>query len=187
MSQDVPESLIACQSPEAQAIIRLLLAQIAELKARVAELESQLGRTPQNSSLPPSSQHPHAKPAKLTKGPRRQKSKKKRGGQPGHKKHERPLIPTKDCDETLDLKPTKCRQCGETLRGSDADPLRHQVRELPEVKPHVTVWAGDRRPHADWRGGGRLEFSAGLIGPVPTRTPRARRVGAFFRGNPSPR
>lgn len=144
MSQDVPESLIACQSPEAQAIIRLLLAQIAELKARVAELESQLGRTPQNSSLPPSSQHPHAKPAKLTKGPRRQKSKKKRGGQPGHKKHERPLIPTKDCDETLDLKPTKCRQCGETLHGSDADPLRHQVRELPEVKPHVTEYRRHR-------------------------------------------
>ena len=45
-------------SPEAQAIIRPLLAEIAELKTRIAKLESRLGLNPQNSSLPPSSQHP---------------------------------------------------------------------------------------------------------------------------------
>ncbi len=51
----VPEELISRQPPEAQAIIRLLLARIAELEARI-------NKSPQNSSLPPSSQHPHAKP-----------------------------------------------------------------------------------------------------------------------------
>ena len=61
---EITEELIARQSPEAQAIIRLLLGQIAKLTARVAELESRLGKTPQNSSLPPSPRHPHAKPAK---------------------------------------------------------------------------------------------------------------------------
>lgn len=114
---------------------------LAKQAARIAELESRLGKTPQNSSLPPSSRHPHAK------GPRQQgksKSKKKRGGQPGHKKHERPLIPTKDCDEALDLKPAECRRCGETLRGSDPEPLRHQVWELPEIKPHVTEYRRHR-------------------------------------------
>ena len=45
-------------------------------------------RTPQNSSLPPSTQHPHARPQ-----PPKRRSKKKRGGQAGHEKHERPLIP----------------------------------------------------------------------------------------------
>ena len=36
----------------------------AKLEARIAELEAQLklAKTPPNSSLPPSSQHPHAKP-----------------------------------------------------------------------------------------------------------------------------
>src|SRR5450432_1825728 len=89
MSLDVTEELIARQSPEAQAVIRLLLSKIAELEARV-------NRSPQNSSLPPSNQHPHAKPA-----PPKPKSKKKRGGQPGHAKHERPLLPTDQCDEVL--------------------------------------------------------------------------------------
>ena len=55
MSQTILEEVIARQPPEAQAIIRLLL-------ARIEALEARLNKTPQNSSLPPSSQHPHAKP-----------------------------------------------------------------------------------------------------------------------------
>ncbi|MGD0899931.1 MAG: DUF6444 domain-containing protein, partial [Thermoguttaceae bacterium] len=56
----ITEAIIARQPPEAQAIIRALLAEIVELRARIEELERQLkGKTPQNSSLPPSTQHPH--------------------------------------------------------------------------------------------------------------------------------
>ena len=97
------------------------------------------GKTPQNSSLPPSTQHPHAKPPS-----RKRKSKKKRGGQPGHPKHERPLIPTEQCDEVYSLKPTECRRCDEKLSGNDPEPLRHQVWELPEIKPHVTEYQRHR-------------------------------------------
>ncbi len=138
MPLGITEEVIARQSPEAQAIIRLLLAHIAKLEARIAELEG-ARKTPQNSSLPPSTVHPHAKPAL----PKR-KSKKKRGGQPGHEKHERPLIPTEDCDDVKPLKPTQCRRCGEKLSGSDREPLRHQVWELPEIKPHVTEYQRHR-------------------------------------------
>ena len=89
MSSVVTEELIARQSPEAQAIIRLLLAEIQELKSQLLDVQSQLRKlTPQNSSLPPSSQHPHAKPI-----PPKSKSKRKRGGQPGHPRHQRVLIP----------------------------------------------------------------------------------------------
>jgi transposase len=138
MSLGITEEIIARQPPEAQAIIRLLLAHIAKLEARIAELEG-ARKTPQNSSLPPSSVHPHSKPAM----PKR-KSKKKRGGQPGHKKHERPLILTEDCDDVKPLKPTECRRCGEKLAGSDPEPLRHQVWELPEIKPLVTEYQRHR-------------------------------------------
>ncbi len=96
-------------------------------------------KTPQNSSLPPSTQHPHARPQ-----PPRRKSKRKRGGQPGHEKHERPLIPSEDCNRVEPLKPTECRRCGAKLSGSDPEPLRHQVWELPEIKPIVTEYQRHR-------------------------------------------
>jgi transposase len=143
----ITDELIARQSAEAQAIIRLLLAQIAELKSEIAGLK----KTPQNSSLPPSTQHPHAKFA--TPKP---KSKKKRGGQPGHPKHERPLLPTDQCDEVHRLKPTERRCCGTKLAGCDAEPWRHQVWELPLIKPHVTEYQRHRltfrrdNPVRDW-------------------------------------
>jgi len=109
------------------------------LLAKIADLEARLNKTPQNSSLPPSTQHPHAKPVKPST-----KSKKKRGGQPGHPRHERPLIPTEECDEVVPLKPTACRRCGTKLSGSDGDPLRHQVYELPTIKPLVTEYQRHR-------------------------------------------
>src|SRR3989304_1119497 len=140
MSLAITEEIIARQPPEAQAIIRALLVEIAELKARIEELERQAkGKTPQNSSLPPSTQHPHARPQ-----PSRRKSKKKRGGQPGHEKHERALIPTNQCDDVETVKPTECRRCGAKLSGSDPAPLRHQVWELPEIKPIVTEYQRHR-------------------------------------------
>jgi transposase len=122
-----------------QGVVDHYEARLADLSARVVELEARLGKTPQNSSAPPSSQHPHAKPA--AKNPQ---SKKKRGGQPGHKKHERPLLHTDQCDEVETLKPTECRCCGERLRGSDPDPLRHQIWEVPEIKPRVTEYQRHR-------------------------------------------
>lgn len=132
MSPEITEDLIARQPPEAQAIIRLLLAKIAELEAR-------LNKTPQNSSLPPSTQHPHARPPTANK-----QSRKNRGGQPGHQKYERALIPTEDCTQVIPLIPHECRRCGEKLSGSDPDPLRHQVWELPEMRPLVTEYQRHR-------------------------------------------
>ena len=74
MSQEllVTEDVIARQTPEAQRIIRLLLSRIAEQDGRIAALEAEVAalknelagvkKTPRNSSLPPSTEHPHAKP-----------------------------------------------------------------------------------------------------------------------------
>jgi transposase len=132
MSLEISEELIARQPPESQAIIRLLLAKIAELEAR-------LNKSPQNSSLPPSSQHPHAKPPA-----NKPKSKRKPGAQPGHSKHERALVPSEQCDEVHTLKPRQCRRCGTKLSGTDAEPLRHQVWELPEIRPLITEYRRHR-------------------------------------------
>jgi transposase len=136
----VMEDVVARQTPEAQSIIRLLLARIAEQDRRIAALEAEIAalkKTPRNSSLPPSTEHPHAKP------PRDQAHKgsgKKQGGQPGHAKYERALIPTKQCQAVVPLKPERCRRCGEALVGTDLEPLRHQVWDVPEIKPLVTEY-----------------------------------------------
>lgn len=133
MPLEITEDLIARQPPEAQAIIRFLLGKIQELEAR-------LNKSPQNSSLPPSSQHPHARPPRADKGSK----KKKRGGQPGHPRHLRALIPSQDCDAVVPLKPLACRSCATKLKGTDPEPLRHQVWELPEIKPIVTEYQQHR-------------------------------------------
>lgn len=43
-------------------------------------------------------------------------------------------------DHTLTLQPTHCRGCGGPLRGQDPQPLRHQVLELPPIRPQVTEY-----------------------------------------------
>jgi transposase len=132
MPLEITEDLIARQSAEAQAIIRLLLAKIDELEAR-------LNKSPRNSSLPPSSEHPHAKPV-----PQKPRSQRKRGGQPGHPKFERALIPAEECAGVVPLRPSTCRRCGTALWGDDPEPWRHQVWELPEIKPLVTEYQRHR-------------------------------------------
>lgn len=140
MSQEplVTEEVIARQPPEAQAIIRMLLARIAEQDLRIAALEAEVAafkKSPRNSSLPPSTEHPHAKPPS-----QKESSGKKPGGQPGHAKYERPLIPVEQCAEVVSVVPEMCRRCGERLAGHDPEPLRHQVWDLPEIKPLVTEY-----------------------------------------------
>lgn len=132
MALEITEELIARQPPEAQAIIRLLLAQIRDLQAR-------LNQSPRNSSRPPSTEHPHAKPPRPKTKPKR-----KPGGQAGHAKHSRPLLPSDQCAAVLPLRPTACRRCGRALSGDDAAPLRHQVWELPEIQPQVTEYQRHR-------------------------------------------
>jgi transposase len=171
MQLEITEEVIARQPPEAQAIIRTLLAKLQELEAR-------LNKTPQNSSLPPSSQHPHAKPPRGSR-----KGKRPRGGQPGHTKHERQLLPSEACDDIVPLKPTECRRCGKALAGADAAPLRHQVWELPEIQPHVTEYQRHRLACA-WCG---ETTCAELPAGVPTGQSGPRLVAfagllmAFFR------
>jgi transposase len=98
---------------------------------------------PNNSSIPPSTQHPHTKDPKKDKK-RKSGNKKKRGGQPGHTRSTRPLVPTQECSQVIPLLPDDCRKCGRPLKGTDPEPLRHQVFELPVIKPIVTEYQRHR-------------------------------------------
>jgi transposase len=114
-------------------------ARIARLEARVAQLEAQLGKDATNSSQPPSATHPHAKPV-----PARPKSRRSAGGQPGHPRHERALLPADQCQAVVPCVPAACRRCGRGLTGADPSPLRHQVWELPAIAPAITEYQRHR-------------------------------------------
>ena len=131
--------VLATLPPEVLAFIEWQARQIHLLTTRVAELEAKLGKDSRNSSKPPSSSHPHAKPLQV-----KSKSKRKRGGQPGHDKHERALLPTEQCQTVVSCIPSECRRCGQSLTGVDPQPLRHQVWELPEIQPIVTEYQRHR-------------------------------------------
>jgi transposase len=98
----------------------------------VRELRAQLRKDSSNSSKPPSSDAPWKPPEQ-----RAPKGKRKRGGQPGHGKHERAMVTPNHVVQVL---PSVCRGCGEGLRGEDPEPLRHQVVEVPQVVAEVTEY-----------------------------------------------
>lgn len=129
VSLDEKDRIIAEQA----ALIAELRAEIAKLKAHIAELEERLNKNSKNSSKPPSSDPPWAKPkTQPANGMRR-----KRGGQPGHPKHERPLVPLHKVGRIEVCKPTHCDGCAAALIGDDPAPERHQVFELPKIEPEV--------------------------------------------------
>ena len=137
----VSDSDLAATPPAVLALLRYLMARVEKLEAELAVFKS--GKvTPANSSKPPSSTHPHDKPP--PKAPDKDKPKRKRGGQPGHAKHERPLLATNECADVIPIVPSECRKCGNTLVGVDREPIRHQVWELPEIKPIVTEYQRHR-------------------------------------------
>jgi transposase len=127
--------------PEAQAYIRALEARVETLASmvhafqeQVRTLQEQLNQTSQNSSRPPSSDPPQ--PGRQ----RRPRSHRRRGGQPGHPGHTRPLLPVEEVDEVVVIKPEQCPHCQAPLSGDDPKPWRHQVIEIPPIKPVVTEY-----------------------------------------------
>src|SRR5262245_25925480 len=123
----IPESLWKAVTPETQAAI---LAVIDSLEKRIAELEARLNQNSTNSSKPPSSDPPAVK---FKRRPPAPPSGRRRGGQPGHERHTRALVPPERLREIFEVKPTHCAGCGAALRGEDPVPLRHQVAEIPPV------------------------------------------------------
>ncbi len=129
---EIPAEILAEMTPAVRALFESMLLQMAAMQAEIEELKTQVKRlTPQNSSLPPSTQHPHARPTP------KPKLKKKRGGQKGHRQVVRPLVSVERCTEVIPLVPDTCRRCGEGLTGKDPEPIRHQVWELPKIEPNI--------------------------------------------------
>ena len=114
-------------------LVGALQEQVTGLEQRVRAVEEQRWQTSRTSSKPPSSDPPSAPPR-----PARRPSGRATGGQPGHAGHGRALLAAAQVDHIVDARPAACGQCGAALVGDDAQPVRHQVAELPRVAPEVT-------------------------------------------------
>ena len=109
-----------------------LKGRITELEQRVGDLEARLKLNSTNPSKPPSSD-----PIGFKRKPPTPPSDRKRGGQPGHPRAQRRLVPAEKVSTITECKPTDCRRCGHALAGDDPTPLVHQVAELPRIEPQV--------------------------------------------------
>jgi len=125
-----------------QAVIQVLLemaARINALEQQVLTLEKKiasLSSDSTNSSKPPSSDGPGVVRSK------KRESSCSPGGQKGHKRHKRELLPVEEMDKVLDHYPSACEKCSAALDPESCEetspPVRHQRFELPKIKPITT-------------------------------------------------
>jgi transposase len=165
--------------PAAQAAILALVQRYEQrlraLQQQADELRQRLYQNSTNSSRPPSSDPPHVK-----RRPPKPSSGRQRGGQPGHTRQQRPLVPPEQIRQAIPVKPSACRQCGQALHGEDPQPRRHQVAEIPPIQPEVTEY----RLHRLTCTACGTRSSASLPARVPTGAfgPRLQAVLAILAG-----
>lgn len=105
----------------------------AALKTRVADLEAQLRTNSRNSSKPPSTDGPATPATRSLRKP----SKRKPGGQDGHRGQT--LAQVADPDVVIRHEPSCCSGCGSDLTGAaEVNCSRRQVFDIPPIKVHVT-------------------------------------------------
>ncbi len=168
----IPEPLWGRIPPDVQAA---LAAAFDRIERRVAELEQRIGRNSTNSSRPPSTD-----PPSLKRRPPTPPSGKKRGGQPGHRRHVRPLVLPEQVRHVVECKPPQCRWCGDALAGDDPEPIRHQVAELPPVRPVVDEYRLHRLTCPRCRTATRAKLPPGV--PAGAFGPRLRAVLSVMAG-----
>lgn len=139
-----------------------------ELQVQVAQLRAELAAAKKdsaNSSKPPSSDIVKKAKPKAT-------SKRKRGGQPGHPKHQRPEFPAEHVDECVEYHHTECPDCHGPVVPSKLPPK--VIQQVNLLEPSELIRVVEFRSQACWCRKckqvhyapiGEAQRRAGLIGP----------------------
>jgi transposase len=120
-------------------------ARIAELEAKVLELEGML-RDLVDKLKPPAS--PRPAPA-LPAAPAKKPTGRKPGAQDGHAAHLKRRLPPERVNRAVPFVPRRCRRCDARLPKEagpdDPPPTWHQVAELPPLAATITEYQGHYR------------------------------------------
>ena len=131
----VPLSDLEATPESIKQVLKILLEERKEIKQRIEALEEKVNKNSKNSSIPPSKNGfgmKADKEGKVKKKPLKLTVKRA--------KVERKLYAVEECDEVHEEKPCNCSKCGYELKGEDPHPYRHQIVELPVLKPQVTEY-----------------------------------------------
>ena len=151
--------------------------ELAEKQRQIEDLQRQLAARQRNStttSKPPSSDGLAGR--QRVRG-RPHRSKRKPGGQRGHRGHHRPLVPSPQVSAIEVVLPEQCCHCGASLpQGIEAaaitgEPRRHQVTEIPPIQAHITEYQFPKVVCGDCGGATRAalpEAVRGQFGPQLT-------------------
>ncbi|HRF01537.1 MAG TPA: DUF6444 domain-containing protein, partial [Pirellulaceae bacterium] len=96
-----PLELERAITPAVKAFVESMLDPLEAMEEKSRQADSR------SSSRPTSTEHQHAKPKRepIPEG-------KPRGGQPGHLRQQRTLVPPEQCTAIVDCPPDGCRRCG---------------------------------------------------------------------------
>ena len=179
----LPQEIWERTPAEAQEYLRALEARVdvlevmvQHLPATIQQVTEQLQRNSRTSSRPPSSDPPQA----LGQRPRREPTGRHPGGQPGHEGQARALLPVEAVDQVIPVKPARCGRCQHPLQGEDPQPQRHQVTEIPPVRPVVTEYQLHQLVCPACGEGTRAQVPAGV--PTGGFGPRVQAITALCTG-----
>ncbi len=123
---------------------RELERRVQELEAQIRELLAKLNTNATNSGTPPS-----ANPLGADKPVQKEKSKRKRGGQPEHPPHLKQLLPSARVTRTEQIVPKACANCHAELpraaQPGDPEPKRFQTVDIPPIPLEVVEYQAHAR------------------------------------------
>ena len=147
-----------------------------KLEATVQHVQEQLEQNSRTSSRPPSSDPPQARGQR----PRREPTRRRPGGQRGHEGHSRGLVPIAAVEVMIPVKPGPCPRGQHPWCGEDPQPQRHQVTEIPLVRPVVTEYQLHRLVCPVCGEATRAAWPAGV--PAGGFGPRVQAIAALCTG-----
>ena len=147
--------------PPLQAALAGAQETIAQLRARIDELERRLGLNSANSGKPPSSDGLKRPTRKRTMS-LRESSNRKPGGQPGHPGERLRQVP--DPTVVVEHEPSACRHCAEPLSAEDS--TGYQARQVFDLPPPPPLEVTEHRAHscqcAQCKASTQAEFPEGV-------------------------